>query len=290
MSVIVPVYNDLARLRLLVQALRKQDYMGGHEVLVVDNASTEDVQGTVRDAGPPFVALHEATPGSYAARNKALEVARGQVLAFTDGDCIPRQDWITRGVAALEANPVAGLVAGHIQVFPADRHPTWVERYEMAYAFPQQRFAEEQQFGATANVFTRREVMDRVGPFNAALKSGGDREWGQRVFAAGFAVVYAPDVVVGHPARRTFAEYGAKVRRVVGGMRDLDRDRAVMTPRMVPGHLVHITRKAVRRRADHRKVATTWGDSWRLSAVEWWFEYVRMQERLRLRRGHSSRR
>jgi hypothetical protein len=160
----------------------------------------------------------------------------------------------------------------------------------MAYAFPQERFVREQHFGATANVFTRREVLAKVGWFDAALKSGGDREWGQRVHASGLAVVYAPDVVVLHPARRTFREYEGKIRRVVGGMRDLDRDRAVLTARMVPGHLVYITRKAARRRRDHRKVTGTASDAWRLAAVDWWFEYIRMRERLRLRKGHESQR
>ncbi|MHB1261318.1 MAG: glycosyltransferase family 2 protein [Thermoplasmatota archaeon] len=291
LSVIVPVYNDVARLRLLLEALRVQTYPAGRfEVLVVDNASTEDVQGTVRAAGPPFVALHEGRPGSYAARNRALAQAQGEVLAFTDGDCIPAPDWLERGVAALEADPSAGLVAGRIEVFPRGRRRTLVERYEMVYAFPQERFAREQHFGATANVFTRRAVMDRVGPFNAALKSGGDREWGQRVHAAGLPVVYAADVVVRHPARRTFREYEGKVRRIVGGMRDLDRDRSVMTVRLIPGHLVHITRKVVRRIPAHRAAAGESGGALRLAAVEWWFEYIRMRERLRLRKGSVSRR
>jgi cellulose synthase/poly-beta-1,6-N-acetylglucosamine synthase-like glycosyltransferase len=290
-TVIVPVYNDPDRLRLLLAALAAQTWPKSDlEVLVVDNGSKEDVQTPVREMGPPFVALHEPKPGSYAARNKALAQACGEFVAFTDADTIPAIDWVERGVGALRAHPEAGLVAGRIQVFAAGRRRTWVERFEMLYAFPQERFVKEQHFGATANVFTRRSVLDRVGLFNAELMSGGDREWGQRVHAAGLPVLYTPDVVVLHPARRTFREYGDKIRRVVGGMKALDRDRAVMTPRMVPGHLVHITRKSWRRRPVHRAAGVSQGDAWRLSAVEWWFEWVRMRERLRLRRGGQARR
>lgn len=291
MSVIVPVYNDARRLQLLLDALAKQTWPKEDlEILVVDNGSQEDVQTPVRRMGAPFVALQEPKPGSYAARNRALQVAQGRLLAFTDADTIPDPDWVERGVAALHARPEAGLVAGRIRVFPAGGRHTWVERFEMLYAFPQERFVRDQHFGATANVFTRRAVMDRVGTFNDALMSGGDREWGQRVHAAGLAVVYVPDVVVAHPARRTFGEYEAKIRRVVGGMRALERDRAVMTPRMVPGHLWYITRKVWGRRPAHRTAGAKGADPLRLAAVEWWFEWVRMRERLRLRKGAAAQR
>jgi glycosyltransferase involved in cell wall biosynthesis len=290
-TVIVPVYNDLARLRLLLDDLTVQTYPKDRfEVLVVDNASTEDMQGEVRSRGPPFVAMDEPKPGSYAARNRALLAAKGEVLAFTDGDCRPLPNWLESGVAALAAHPEAGLVAGRIQLFPKHERTTWVERYEMAYGFPQDKFVSEQHFGATANVFTRRSVFDKVGPFRADLKSGGDREWGQRVHAAGLLVLYAPEVVVRHPARRTFKEYGAKVRRVVGGMRDTARDHAALTPRMVPGHLLHVTRRVAGHMPQHRQRAASRADAYRLAAVEWWFEWVRTRERLRLRRGETSQR
>jgi glycosyltransferase involved in cell wall biosynthesis len=293
-SVIIPVLDDVKGISRLVAALREQTFPASDfEVLVVDNGSTEDVLAPVRIAGPPFVGLREPAPGSYAARNRALQVARAPVLAFTDGDCSPAPDWIENGLAALAAHPEAGLIAGHVRVVPADdRRRTWVERHEMAHGFPQERYVREQHYGATANVWTRREVLDRVGPFNDRLKSGGDREWGGRVHSAGYPVLYAPDVVVDHPARRTFAEIGAKARRVVGGLDDLKGDTrpVAMTPRRVPGHLAYITRKAVARRPVHRQAGASATDAWRMAAVDWWIEYARMRERLRLRKGGQARR
>ena len=56
-----------------------------------------------------------------------------------------------------------------------------------------------------------------VGLFDAALKSGGDREWGNRVFNAGLPVNYADDVRVLHPARHSADEYFSKLRRIVHG-------------------------------------------------------------------------
>lgn len=289
-TVIVPVYNGAAELRLLLPALAAQTYPAElTQVLVVDNASTDRPEEAFRDF-PRFRLLREPTPGSYAARNRALQEATGEVLAFTDADCIPEPDWLEKGVAALRSTG-ASLVAGAIRVFPRPgRRASWVERYEMLHAFPQERFAREDHFGATANVFTTRHVMDEVGPFDARLKSGGDRQWGQRVHAAGLAVVFSPDPVVRHPARRDLDEMAKKIRRVVGGIED-QRGKAVpLTPRMVPGHLVHVARKVRGRIPVHRAKGASRGDALRVAAVEWRLEWIRMRELLRLRKGGQAQR
>lgn len=80
-------------------------------------------------------------------------------------------------------------------------------------------------FAVTANLFTCRQVLDDVGHFNPHLQSGGDREWGRRVHAVGYVQLYAPEVCVAHPARRTWAELAAKAHRVVRGSHDLGASR-----------------------------------------------------------------
>jgi glycosyltransferase involved in cell wall biosynthesis len=220
-SVIIPVFNDALRLRRCLLALAGQRYPAGRfEAIVIDNGSSDDLIPAVD--GLRFVRLgHEPRPGSYAARNAGLAMARGSTLAFTDSDCLPEPDWLQRGVARLEAHPGCGLVAGRIALFFAGPRPTAVELYESITAFPQHEYVARDHYGATANLFTRRDVFDRVGLFAAELTSGGDREWGQRVYAAGLAQVYAEEVLVRHPARRSFGELAHKIVRVTNGMERL---------------------------------------------------------------------
>src|ERR1041385_8126335 len=101
-SVIIPVWNDPERLTKCLDALRKQTYPAhSYEIIVVDNGSAVPVDRVVASYGHARV-VHEQRVGSYAARNSGLKVARGQVIAFTDADCLPAPDWIEKGVAHLK--------------------------------------------------------------------------------------------------------------------------------------------------------------------------------------------
>jgi GT2 family glycosyltransferase len=112
-------------------------------------------------------------------------------------------------VSVLAATPNCGLIAGHVDVFARQANrPTAVEVYEFYNAFPQDEYVEKHHFGATANVFTYRAVIEHVGDFNTDLFTtyGEDYDWGVRVYNAGYAQQYAPDVRIAHPARRTLGE------------------------------------------------------------------------------------
>lgn len=228
-SVIIPVYNDAERLAACLQALHNQTYPAKfYELLVVDNGSSPPL-GPLTDF-PQARLLLEMQPGSYSARNTGLAQAKGEVIAFTDSDCLPAGDWIERGVAALGTAPGCGLVGGRIDVFPRDpQRPTLVELYEMITAFRQDRLLVRNHAAVTANLFTRRAVLDTVGPFNAELRSGGDMEWGRRVHAAGYELVYGADVAVRHPSRHTLEERRKRDARVASGWYDRDK-RAAMSP------------------------------------------------------------
>jgi len=212
-SVIVPVYRDWASLAQCLDALSRQSYpQTAFEVIVANNDPRSEVPPAVRERDVRI--LDQKIPGSYAARNKAVEHASGEILAFTDSDCTPAEDWLERGVDRLlhGSERLAGRV---VLTFGSDRL-TWAEIYEKAYAFRQEENA-AQGTSVTANLLVWRRIFERVGPFDATLLSRGDTEWGLRASAAGVGIDHAPDVVVYHPARTTLRELLAKRRRLAGG-------------------------------------------------------------------------
>jgi glycosyltransferase involved in cell wall biosynthesis len=247
-SVVIPVLNDDERLKICLEALAGQTYPADrYEVIVVDNGSddrcqvlgsrcqvlgdrykdraeTSNLEPSTYNLAPDTLFLREPVRGLHRARNTGIAQAKGEILAFTDADCIPEKDWLEKGVAVILSEPNRGLVAGRIVVFPAaSDNPTAAELFEMITAFRQKEYVERWHFGATANVFTTKQVIEKIGLFDGMLKSGADLEWGQRVFAAGYKQIYAEDVIARHPARHSLAAVLKKERRVVGGLNDIRR-------------------------------------------------------------------
>lgn len=221
-SIIIPVFNDAMRLTSCLEALVNQTYPKKlFEIIIVDNSSDEDIEGICR-LFERVIYTHEPRHGSYAARNKGISLAKGEVIAFTDSDCIPEPDWLECGVRRLSSGQNVGFVAGHIKVFPEDvEKPTAVELYEIATAFKQRYYVARLKFGVTANLFTTRSVIEAVGNFNDDMKSAGDMNWGRRVWAHDYLIQYARDVCVSHPARSTFDQLSKRIRRQVGGEHNL---------------------------------------------------------------------
>lgn len=234
-TVIVPVYDDPTGIASCLRALSQQTIGTDRlEVLVVDNGSASPIDGVV---GPYAFAraLFESTPGSYAARNAALPLARGSILAFTDSDCIPDPTWLEAAVEHLRHHPETSAVAGAIELLTS-ADPGAVELYERVFSFRQETYVRVQRFGATANLVVRRSDFDRVGPFDARLKSSGDRDWGQRLHELGLRMDFVPQARVRHPTRGSIAALAKKRRRLEGGFRQASAHRrAAATPRPPEG-------------------------------------------------------
>lgn len=216
-SVIVPVFRGMRDLPDCLAALERQDYLAdGFEVVVVDNGDNPGIEDCVAACGHA-VLVRESHPSSYAARNRGIDVARGEILAFTDADCVPAPGWLAAGVAALDDDRI-GLAGGRIDVHVRDRaRPSAAELYERTTMFLQERNVQRGHFAQTANAFVRREVIRAIGPFAAAITSGGDTEFGQRVHAAGFGLAYVDAASVVHVSHRGVADLLQRRRRVAGG-------------------------------------------------------------------------
>jgi len=230
-SVIIPVYNDSGNLLNCLEALSKQTLDESmYEIVVVDNGSSDEINEVVQGF-PKINFYHEYKEGSYAARNKGILNSKGDILAFTDSDCIPNDNWLEKGLSALVNNDSLGLIGGRINYFARDENNmTTAELWEILNQYDQAECVNNMRFALTANLFTRRSVMDEVGLFNSDLKSAGDYEWGNRAYEKGLNIYYDEEIIVSHPARSNLAELSRKVRRLVGGRfdtRNINKDEVV---------------------------------------------------------------
>lgn len=215
-SVIVPVFNDQRGIDRCVEALTVQSYpKDRYEVVVVDNNSVIPIR-LEDEAGSHTRLTWCGTPGSYAARNQGIDDSRGEILAFTDADCIPLREWIENGVAALSEGGRDCFIGGNIQ-FSAPESGSAAELYQYVCGFPQRANVVERKFAATANLFSYRAHFDRVGLFDTQLLSGGDLEWCLRAAAQDIELLFSEQAVVVTSPRTNLSAAIRQARRVAGG-------------------------------------------------------------------------
>ncbi len=225
-SVVIPVYNDVRRICLAIDALSRQEYPREcFELIIADNGSTDGtIQAIERACGTGGISMRIVSEtrvkSSYAARNAGAACAKNDVLAFTDSDCIPDSLWLKTADEQMR-NQNAACGGGAISFFFKGEVPNIFELYDSARKLNQKDYVEKQGFAATANFFVRRDVFDRYRGFRNDLVSGGDYEFGRRITKAGEKMIYMPGSIVRHPARSTFKEIIRKTVRVAFGEKQI---------------------------------------------------------------------
>jgi glycosyltransferase involved in cell wall biosynthesis len=214
-SVIIPTYLDWDRLSISLEALKKQQFpKEDFEVIVINNHS-EHEEGKL-PKGSNIKILHEPKPGSYAARNLGIRKAKGEILAFTDSDCLPDNLWLSKADAFFKENPHLQRGAGKIELLYSNLENNPVELYESVYAFNQQENAKK-GLSVTANFFAFSKLFTEIGYFDDSLFSGGDYQWNRLATSSNIPMGYIANAKVFHPARYSFEQLQKKAIRVAAG-------------------------------------------------------------------------
>jgi GT2 family glycosyltransferase len=206
LSVVIPHLNEPDDLRRCLVALAAQRGDGiPFEIVVVDNGSRE-LPGFALTLVPGLRLEREPVPGPGPARNRGVAVARADLIAFIDADCVAQPGWIKAIVDFMDAESAVGFLGGDIRILPRDAaRLTAVEAYESLYAYRTQRYVEQEGFAATGNMAVRAAVFRAVGPFGG-IASMEDTAWGKRATAAGHRAAYLAAARVLTPSCRSFAE------------------------------------------------------------------------------------
>jgi glycosyltransferase involved in cell wall biosynthesis len=198
-SVIVPFHDEEEFIEDCIKALLSQGYPREHyEVIMVDNNST-DRSAEITRRYPQIRLLRESKPGAYAARNRGVAEASGDVVALTDSDCAPRTDWLER-IAETMAESQVHVVQGRTRFATESQGLAVLSDYEAEKAaFTFSGRADEIYYGYSNNMAVRRNVFDRVGPF-VEWQRGADVIFVHKVIGVYScdAVRYRPDICIRH--------------------------------------------------------------------------------------------
>jgi len=215
-------------LKKVLSSLVRQDYpKSKYEIIVADNRSTDTSKDIAQEYGSNYPHLvknvsEDNIKSSYAARNRGIQIAEGEILAFTDSDCVPSESWLTEGCKAIEKDN-ASMVAGKIEFTFKDSEPNIWEYFDSAGKLNQKNYVENAGFGATANLFVKKTMFNKYRLFLSELESGGDYEFGRRLTQSGEVLLFSETALVYHPARSKFRSKLAKSKRIAEGQRKLAR-------------------------------------------------------------------
>ena len=267
-SVVVPTRGRPERLKSLLRGLEGQD---AEEVVVVldgPDPATERVLAAARRALGVHVQRHPAPRGPAAARNTGWRAARGELVAFTDDDCVPAPGWL-EALRAADGDVVQGRVTPHPE--EAARLGPFARTLAVDGAGP---------WYLTANIRYPRELLETLGGFDETFPhaAGEDTDLAWRALESGARAAFAPDALVWHAVH----ELGLR-----GSVRHASRwASAVRVVGRHPGLRAHLHRRIFWKRTHERLLLAVAGVA--LAPRSRGVSLVAVVPYLRLRRGAAA--
>jgi glycosyltransferase involved in cell wall biosynthesis len=199
-SVVIPSHRRPLRLRWLLNALEAQTLARERfEVIVAHDAEDEEIAALLRDHPLAGAGVLKAVPsrstGHAHKRNSGWKLARAPLIAFTDDDCRPPEDWVENALTAAVENPGA-IVQGRTLPDPDE----WEVELGAPYATTQRIHDPPTPSGQTCNIVYPRELLERLGGFDEEVPvlTGEDTDLLWRALEAGARHVGAERVLTYH--------------------------------------------------------------------------------------------
>jgi glycosyltransferase involved in cell wall biosynthesis len=187
------------------------------DLVVIDQSDTDATRQALQDLSTTRANLHyvhTTRVGLSAAYNAGIARTSGEIIAFTDDDCVAPPDWLHRIEGAFASAPDAGLLYGQV-LCPAELHTA--AGFVPELRIPAMRRISRRHgfmiYGMGANFAARRGTFERIGGFDEVLGGGGplrssqDFDLQYRVYRAGLVTLLAPDVRVDHYGLRSYADW-----------------------------------------------------------------------------------
>lgn len=210
-SIVIPAYNEEKCLASTIKSALNQNYPD-FEVVVVNNASTDK---TAEIASQFLVkVVYEPNKGLLYARERGRREASGEIIANMDADCLPKSDWLSRGVDLFKSPEVAA-VTGPYDYFDGSKFFRSFSLLSQKYVYwATNAFLNFIGHGAIligGNNFIRAKVLKEVGGYDTSiLFYGEDTNTAKRIAIKG-KIIFSRDLSMPTSARRFKAEGSLKI-------------------------------------------------------------------------------
>lgn len=203
-TIVIPTYNRQLMLGSCLKSLLALDYPAHKvEIIVVDDASPVPVDlGPYRSKVKLIRMAENGGPG--AARNEAVKVAKGEIIAFLDDDCLAGKDWLRALVPCFQYPDVAaagGRVESAELSSPIDNYEQVQSPLLMGASQRKVRKGSAISYLATCNLLVRKQSLLAVKGFDPSMRVGEDVDLCWRLLEKGENIYYIPEGLVFHHHR-----------------------------------------------------------------------------------------
>lgn len=208
-SCVIPVFNGERFLGEALESVFAQTYRP-LEVVVVDDGSSDGTARILAGFGSRIELINQANAGPAAARNRGVEAARGDWIAFLDADDLWLHDKLDRQMACLAAHPGADVCLCRVQNF-------WEPQLAAEAARLRGTVHARPYRASWPGLLARRDVFDRIGALDPGLTHRDFGDWLQRARVRGIETANCDDVLVrrriheGNISRRRGADEAAEL-------------------------------------------------------------------------------
>jgi len=205
-SIIVPAYNDEKAISNCVESLMQQDYKMPFEVIVIDDGSKDDTGDAAEELGA--IVLRKKNAGPAKARNLGAKNAKGEILVFTDSDCVPEKNWLSEMLEPFKDKEVIG-VQGAYKTKQKELVARFVQaEIEERYEKMKKNSRKLDWIGSYSAAYRKKDFFD-VGGFDESFPkaSGEDPELSFKLAKQGKKLVFNPKAIVYHTHPKSIREY-----------------------------------------------------------------------------------
>ena len=223
-SVVVAVRNEINYIEKCIESLFKQDFDGEYEVIVVDGMSDDGTYEMLEKLQKKykFILLKNPKKNAAAGRNIGIDAAKGDAIAFIDGDAIAAKNWLSSIKKAFETSNAIGVggpdllpedsgykarVIGLIMTSPLARGGRFNPSTQHAM-MEKERYVEHIP---TCNLCLKKEIFDEVGKFDENFVKGQDLELSYRIVKAGYKLFYSPSIQVIHYRKQHIRHFARQI-------------------------------------------------------------------------------
>jgi len=205
-SVVIPAYNSKAKITECLVSLKNQSYNKPYEIIVVDDGSTDNTAKEAKKSRDVRV-IRQENAGPAKARNTGAKAAKGEIILFTDADCIADPDWISQMLKPFGDKKVVG-VQGRYKTRQNGIVPIFTQ-LEIEQRYEKMKMEKSIDFIGSYSAAYRKDVFLKFNGFDESFPtaSGEDPELSFRIAKAGHKMVFNPHAVTYHTHSTSLGRY-----------------------------------------------------------------------------------